>query len=826
MTEAAKPDSEVIRHSIADRVRGLGGALGQASPTAMVVVLAGAALWPVVAPLVGTSVAASMVAGGVGLLGGPGQEFVSNFLKRLATRKRDDATVLDSSAVQAEFERQLSERLQGDGQEAAALRAEVSQLLRSVGGVESALAAASGEVKDALAGGLAEWAGTWVEFRWMLVQLEGRLQEIQERQAEGLALQREGLDLQRQQLIKTTLLLRLHTTAGADAPPEDATVDEVLAASDVVCPYMGLQAFQPEDTEFYFGREALVADVLARLAEARFVAVVGASGSGKSSFVRAGVVAAIWKGTLAVGTGARVIMMTPGERPLEQLAMRIALLRNVAVGSLLDDLRSDPRHVELAVRQALIDAPADARVVLVVDQFEELFTLCHDEDERRGFVQALMHVKGESSSRTIVILAVRADFYGRLAAFTELAAAVRDDQVLIGPMASDELRRAIEQPAAEAGLTVEPGLIDTILEDLGSEPGGLPLLSHALLETWDRRRGSRLTVAGYRESGGVRGAIAQTAESVVERLDPEQQAIARRIFLSLTDVGEGSEPTRRRVSRSELGTGPGSQAMVEQVIDVLADARLVTLDEQTVEVAHEALIRHWPRLRRWLDESLEELRLHRRLTQAAREWEHLGRDPGALYRGARLAAIRDWTDDHQTELSDLERDFVNASRAAESTELERQDAAHDACAPWPSGWPGSRSSVASWRSSRSGRPVAHDHSNGWRCRGVSPPKRWRTSTRTSISPPCSVWRPTAPPPPSKPATPCSRSSGDYNTTKAPSPATKASCTAWRSVPTVRRWPPPAAIHGAVVGRGHPPATRRSAHRPPRLREERGVQPRQ
>ena len=328
---------------------------------------------------------------------------------------------------------------------------------------------------------------------------------------------------------------------------------------------------------------------------------------------------------------------------------------------MLDDLRTDPERVVLAARQALVDAAPEARLVLVVDQFEELFTLCHDEVERRLFVEALLHARAPGNP-TLVVLAVRADFYGRFAAFPALGAAVQDHQALVGRMTQADLRRAIEQPAAEAGLVLEPGLADSMLDDLGDEPGALPLLSHALLETFEHRSGHTLTVAGYVESGGVRGAIAKTAETVFDGLEPAQQAIARRVFLDLTEIGDASEPTRRPLNRSEVADAP-----TEDVIDALADARLVTVGEDTVQVAHEALIRYWPTLRRWLEENRESLRLRRRLTQAASEWDALDRDPGALYRGARLAATADWAE--REDLAPLEREFLEASRGAEEAEL-------------------------------------------------------------------------------------------------------------------------------------------------------------
>jgi WD40 repeat protein len=655
---------ELVRGSIQARVRSLGGSLGSASPQAMVVVLAGAALWPVIAPLLGAGTAAAMVSGGIGLLGGPGNEFVSGFLKRLAGRRGGP---LEPSQVQAVLEQELRERLEAGGEQSAALRGEVSRLLRSVDGVQSALAAASGDVQDALASGFAALSEEWQEFGWMLGLVEGRLHEIQQRQAESITLQRKSLDLQREQLVKTTLLLQLHTPQ-PPRRPEGQPV-EVPAPAGTSCPYKGLEAFQPEDAALYFGRETLVADVLARLTERRFLAVVGASGSGKSSFVRAGLVAAIWKGALPGAAGVKVEIMTPSERPLKELAMRLGLLRGVAAGSLLEDLRRNAGRLELAARQALVGEPEGARLLLVVDQFEELFTLCRDEAERRMFVDALLHAQHSPTSPLIVVIAVRADFYGRLASFPRLKAAVQDQQALVGPMQPADLQRAIEQPAAEAGLLLQPGLTETMLEDLGDEPGALPLLSHALLATWELSDGHTLTLAGYRTAGGVRGAVAQTAEAIVGELDAGQQTIARRIFVSLTDVSEDAEPTRRPVARDELVSRAADPGAVERVIDVLAEARLVTVGEQHVEVVHEALIRHWPTLRRWLDEDRESLRLHRRLTLAAREWRALGDDAGALYRGARLANVAAWARERDGELSDLEREFLTASSDAEQSAL-------------------------------------------------------------------------------------------------------------------------------------------------------------
>jgi WD40 repeat protein/class 3 adenylate cyclase len=407
--------------------------------------------------------------------------------------------------------------------------------------------------------------------------------------------------------------------------------DYSLPPADVPCPYKGLLPFEPEDSELYFGREQLVEDLAARLMKSNLLAVVGPSGSGKSSLVRAGVVPALRH---ILGDELRVAIFSPGTHPFAQLA---------------------------GAREASL---------LVVDQLEEVFTLCRDEQERRAFVDALL---GAAEGGIRVAFALRADFYGHCAAYPRLASALEDDQALVGPMSEEELRRAIERPAEQAGLLLEPGMVEGILRDVVGQPGALPLLSHSLLETWRRRSGRMLTLIGYLQSGGVQGAIAQTAEAVFhDALSVEQQALARNVFLRLTELGDGTEDTRRRVSIAELVPRPEREAEVREVIRTLADARLVTVGEGTVEVAHEALIRHWPTLREWLDEDREGTLLHRRLTEAAQEWQALGRDPGTLFRGARLATTGDWATAHDPELNQLERDFLTASRQASQLEAERQ----------------------------------------------------------------------------------------------------------------------------------------------------------
>jgi WD40 repeat protein/class 3 adenylate cyclase len=413
-----------------------------------------------------------------------------------------------------------------------------------------------------------------------------------------------------------------------EAPESAGLPDYSAPPADVPCPYKGLVPFQPDDADVFFGREQLVDDLVGRLEEAPFLAVVGPSGSGKSSLVRAGVVPALQRRDEALQTA----LFSPGEHPLSALA---------AVGD--GDL-------------------------LVVDQFEEVFTLCRDEEERGAFIDALLDA---AERGTRVVVALRADFYGHCAAYPRFAAALKQQQELVGPMNEEELRRAIERPAEHAGLLLEPGLVEAILRDVAGQPGALPLLSHSLLETWKRRSGRMLTLIGYLHAGGVQGAIAKTAETVYrDALSAEQQALARNIFLRLTELGEGTEDTRRRVAISELTPRREQADDVDEVLRTLADARLVTIGEGTVEVAHEALIRHWPTLRAWLDEDREGRLVHRRLTEASQEWEATARDQALLYRGTRLAGGSDWAGAHDSELNELEREFLRASREAELREIE------------------------------------------------------------------------------------------------------------------------------------------------------------
>ncbi len=293
---------------------------------------------------------------------------------------------------------------------------------------------------------------------------------------------------------------------------------------------------------------------------------------------------------------------------------------------------------------------------------EEVFSLCEDEFERETFIRALL---AAARGRTRVVIGLRADFYAHCARVPELVAALPDAQLIVGPMTPEELSVAITEPAARAGLMVEKTLVATIVAEAASRPAALPFVSHALWETWRRRRGTGLFLAGYQAAGGLDGAVAQSADRVFGELDEEHRRAARRILVRLTALGDGTEDTRRRVARTELG----DDAVTAHVLERLAATRLVTIGADTVEIAHEALIRGWPALRDWLAADRESLRAHRRLTGAATDWATHGHDDAFLYRGSLLVG---WTDRDTEALNETERGFLAASLARESRDHTRR----------------------------------------------------------------------------------------------------------------------------------------------------------
>ena len=390
-------------------------------------------------------------------------------------------------------------------------------------------------------------------------------------------------------------------------------VEDAPPARDAVSPYPGLASYGEADAESFFGREAETQACLERLTRVRLLAVVGPSGSGKSSLLRAGLAAALRC------EGAHTVVLTPGRHPMDALT---------------------------AV------APRPASVVLV-DQAEEAFALCEDDGERERFFETLV----AHTARGRVVLALRADHTGDIAATPALAPLVERGLFLLGPMSTDSLRAAIESPARQHGLVLEPGLTDLLVREIEGEPGALPLLSHALRETWLRHEGRILTVAGYQASGGVRGAVAQSAEALYGELGDAERDQLRDLVLRLVVPGPGGEPLRGEVPRHQVVADPTQ----DRLIDLMVTARLVTSDADMIELAHEAVVRAWPRLRGWLEDDLEGQRTRHRLTQATEDWTRSDHQDSDLYRGTRLTTTREWVTSTCPRLTDPEQRFLEAS---------------------------------------------------------------------------------------------------------------------------------------------------------------------
>ena len=453
------------------------------------------------------------------------------------------------------------------------------------------------------------------------------------------------------------------------------------------CPYLGLKTFQPEDAPLFFGRTAKVQELIDRLRnnfgtpkEERFLALIGASGSGKSSLALAGLIPSLQRGELPASAKWPPVRCRPGTRPWENLQIALSTNNQIALHmavlpTLIIRPEDEQRRLHLTAQLALHDQPENHRLFILIDQFEEIFTLCNDEGARRQLIDNVLYATNVAGGRTIVVLTMRADFYGQCASYPGLRAAIADHQSLIGPLSEEELREAIEFPAQLAGGELEPGLMELLLADMKGQAGALPFLEHALFKLWEMRDGRRLTAKAYTEMGRLGGALdAHAEEFFTKTLSVEEQSLCRQLLVDLVHPGEGAADTKKRVSLDDVAPTDAVRAVLKK----LADARLVTTDRDDrpeaaqAELAHEALISGWRRLSEWVNENREKSRLKERLLDSGREWQKSSKKEDFLYRGAQLATAEEIFGSSE-ELPKIGREFLEASIAARKrTQEEKQ----------------------------------------------------------------------------------------------------------------------------------------------------------
>lgn len=435
-------------------------------------------------------------------------------------------------------------------------------------------------------------------------------------------------------------------------------------------PYKGLRPFGEQDKADFYGREALVARLVERLAEVaragRLLIVVGPSGSGKSSVVRAGLVPALRAGALPGSEHWPICAMYPGARPFRELAGALAASTGGTEGEVAAALEREDGLTRVLAEAIPGDVP---HLVLVIDQFEELFTLVDDAPQQERFLSVLAHALAADQGHLLVVATLRADAFDLLLRSSRFGELVRTGTEVVTPLAPDELERAIARPAQSVGVEFEPGLASEVIADVARRAGELPLLEYALTELFDRCTDRRLTREGYRSVGGVLGALSRRAEETYAALDAEEREVARQVFLRLVSAGDDGRPSPRRASRAELWALSDHEGRVEEVLDRFGRGRLLSFDrdaatgESLVEVAHEALLFRWSRLAGWLDQAREDIRLRRRLSDAVAEWERSGRDASFLLTGKRLDDLAAWAGSTTLRLDGAEQELLDTSAA-------------------------------------------------------------------------------------------------------------------------------------------------------------------
>jgi WD40 repeat protein len=429
-------------------------------------------------------------------------------------------------------------------------------------------------------------------------------------------------------------------------------------------PYRGLAAFERADAADFFGRDRAVAEMITVLDRERLLVVVGPSGIGKSSAVKAGLLPALARGAITGSDSWLITEMMPGREPFEQLAAALDRVANRSVPDLVGALSTGGGAIDDVIDQLV---PDDTHVLVVVDQLEELFTQTVDDGQRRAFLQMIAELARRPRGPMRLVATLRADYFDRPLEYPGFGHALKDRTLALGAMSATELADAVRLPAAAVGVDVEPALVERITTE-AEQPGALPLVQHTMAELFERRETNTVTLADFEVAGGLTGAIGRRAESIYESFDERTREGARRVFLRLVSVSEDHEDTRRRVRCTELEQAGVSADDLDTVLGEYGRHRLITFDRDpasrtpTVELAHEALLTEWARYRRWVEEDRDDLLTRRRVETATRDWVSSGAEASFLYRGGRLELAESWVSTSGFELTDDERRFLAASR--------------------------------------------------------------------------------------------------------------------------------------------------------------------
>src|SRR5271165_3151653 len=738
MTSQTDDRSELMRAGVRARVAGLAGtvkvdARHWSPPVLLAVLCAGAFAQLLTAGVGGAALIATSIGAITSVGGGALSEVLLEAVGRL---KPEGSKPASAEKLQADLERRIQQALEVGGENAARLRGEIAQALDEIGAVGAALEAAvqtgDRQVQEQLAVGLSEVGQQFDEFSFVLTDLRDELRLIQDGVNEQSGRSRLATDLLYQQgtdirsLLELVSELAMHSRSGRVAGAGPGDEGEPRWADE--CPYRGLVPFSEADAHVFYGRQRdtarLVSTLAAHLKGPGLVVVTGASGAGKSSLLRAGLLPAIGRGGLssAARDWPRRLIEEPTRSPLSRLATLLAAMAGLDAPSVLSSLASAPEQAHLLVRQAVeadagrrgLDATtaADCRLVLVIDQFEEVFRVATGQDgataarERAAFITALHAAAttpcgpGEATA-ALVVIAVRGDFTDRCANFPVLAAALQDSQFVVSPMTGADLRLAITGPAAAAGLDVEAGLVETILSELRSatgsyDAGALPLVSQIMLAVWEHREGRRLTLRGYARTDGVTDAVASSADAAYASLAVPARGLVRQVFHQLVDVSPTGHLARRTAPRAELydpgGTEQGRaddfdrRAVdggnraddIDQILDAFTRRRLIVIDAGTVQIGHDILLEAWPRLRGWLEPDLTGYALYSQLRDAAAEWARHDHAASYLYQGERLAAVTQvrsrWeaSPDRYPPLAGTPAEFLSASSTAQARRARRR----------------------------------------------------------------------------------------------------------------------------------------------------------